>query len=133
MFPNRWDAEQLDKLKLETGIVFETQYDPAKLWDGARKKFVSQGLVDRSPYGLYYDGSGAATGTNVLPRETPYPGGPFPGNHKLLSFFPDGTASANVTLLIRDEQRFRWVLVWKGGIIRNGDLTNSSDFQNQIK
>jgi len=131
-----YNCQQIDKLKLEAGVFFETQYDPDQLCfpdsssASTKNKFKPLSSVTR-PNTLFYTGFAPYSGENILPRETAYPG-PFPGAQKLLYFFPDGTASANVTILIRDEERFRWVQVWKGGVIRNGDLQNAEGF-NQLK
>ena len=47
----------------------------------------------------------------------------------LLSFMPDGTASDNVLFLIRDEKSLGYVRVFKGGLIRSGDITSRADFK----
>jgi type II secretory pathway pseudopilin PulG len=128
----------VERQPLDRGVYFETQYNPATLWNSNRNRPKQLIQVHPSPGGnaeLYYSGVAeppaylTANPLSFLPKITPpSESGPFPVEGKLLFFRPDGSASENVTLLLRDETALSWVQVWKGGIIKLGDINKTSDF-----
>jgi type II secretory pathway pseudopilin PulG len=115
---------------LEPGVYFETTYSPILgangLWDSFKGRPTAQATLHPDPGTLYYDPPKypiAGGDQNLLPKKsTSTP------QAIVLSFMPDGTASDNVLLFIRDETGLSWVQVWKGGLIRSGDITAPGDF-----
>ncbi|MCW8131712.1 MAG: prepilin-type N-terminal cleavage/methylation domain-containing protein [Planctomycetota bacterium] len=140
-------VKQLDKQKLDINVFFETQYDPASMWDDTRGRPRMLELIHPSLNTLYYSGrwttatsenpyavylpDAFGNAINLLPKQASYTGG---GNlsgapqHALLSFNPDGSASANVILFVRDHEKLRYVQVWRGGVVRSGDITVKKEF-----
>ncbi|GMV78989.1 MAG: hypothetical protein AMXMBFR7_01730 [Planctomycetota bacterium] len=116
--------------QLPANTWFETEYDPAQVWDGTRDRFQPLSVIHPAPdTTLYYHKDYDAT---LLPRGIPDYSPPTsyaPTPHHLLYFYPDGSASANVLLFIRNEWSLGFVQVWKGGMIRNGTLRNYNDFE----
>ena len=133
--PGPYTNALLDKQKLDLGIYFETQYDPVKLWNSSRGRPFSQAVVHPSLADLYYTVSAPypalAAEENLLPKTATYTSAGVllpPATHKLLFFYPDGTASINALLFISDEEHLRWVRVWRGGMITSGDIENLDRF-----
>jgi type II secretory pathway pseudopilin PulG len=127
-----WKSEYLvDKQPLEKGVFFETQYDPDRLWDEGRARAKPISQVHANPeVTLYYSPYPSGSEAAMLPKTTPSSlTGPFPTQARLLYFLPDGTASGNLLLVIRDDSALNWVQVWKGGIIRTGSLGARADFE----
>jgi type II secretory pathway pseudopilin PulG len=135
-----WYSNYLvESLKLEQGTYFETTYSPvlgAKgLWDSFKGRPAStpplhckSDGITFDPGTLYYNPPTyyiALDDQNLLPKECT--GAPDP-QAVVLSFMPDGTASGPALLFIRDETNLGWVQVWKGGLIRSGDITAQDDF-----
>lgn len=149
--PGAYTNVLVRKVGLEQGVVFETQYNPALLWDevkGAPKPLAVLHPPSPAVQDLYYSGKGVTAGPNnpfpalepdeenLLPKPSPTFSGVSPGSiapakpgHVLLYFMPDGTASANVLLFIRDDRKLFYVQVWRGGLILSGDITTLKDFE----
>lgn len=141
------NCRQLDKQKLDLNVFFETDYDPASMWDDTRGRPKMVELI-HAPIGtLYYSGTWTATSStnpypvyapnaagdaiNLLPKRASYSGGGTlsgSATHALLSFNPDGSANANVILFIRDHEKLRYVQVWRGGVVRSGDISKKAEF-----
>jgi len=123
---------------LEPGVYFETTYYPLLcnppvgvkgVWDRSKGRPTAQGTLHSDPGTLYYDPHNtklpypAIGDQNLVPKvSTATP------TALVLSFMPDGTASGPALLFIRDETNLGWVQVWKGGLIRSGDITAPGDF-----
>ncbi|MBI3832014.1 MAG: prepilin-type N-terminal cleavage/methylation domain-containing protein [Planctomycetes bacterium] len=149
-----WNAplvKQLDKQKLEINVYFETQYDPNDpngLWNDARNRPRPLEYIHPSQNNLYYSGLWSTANTNnpytvylpdaggdainLLPKQATYTSGGAglsgAATHLLLAFNPDGSATANVLLFIRDNEMLRWVQVWRGGMVRTGDISKRTHF-----
>lgn len=138
-------AKQLDKQRLESGIYFETQYDPALMWNESRRRPKPGSQTHATVDTLYYSGTWTASGgnpyaayspdaagdaINLLPKTATYSGGALmpPTPHGLLYFLPDGSASGNFIIFVRDEEHLRWVQIWRGGVVRSGDIAKQTDF-----
>jgi prepilin-type N-terminal cleavage/methylation domain-containing protein len=147
-----WNAplvQQLDKQKLEINVYFETQYnpnDPNGLWNDARNRPRPLEYIHPSVNNLYYSGIWSTANTNnpytvympdaagdainLLPKQATYSGGNLSGaaTHVLLAFNPDGSATTNALLFVRDNEMLRWVQVWRGGMVRSGDISKRTHF-----
>ncbi|MCZ7643686.1 MAG: prepilin-type N-terminal cleavage/methylation domain-containing protein [Planctomycetota bacterium] len=115
--------------ELEPGTWFETEYDSGQMWDTARGRPKPLGSIHAAPSAtLYYGGTTDPASMNLLPKVLPNYSAYTQPTHVLLSYYPDGTASANVLLFIRDERALKYVQVWRGGMVRAGDVTKLEDF-----
>ncbi|MBE7464006.1 MAG: prepilin-type N-terminal cleavage/methylation domain-containing protein [Planctomycetes bacterium] len=114
--------------QLPANTWFETEYDPAQVWDGTRDRFQPLSVIHPAPdTTLYYKDTNDVT---LLPRVIPNYSAYAAKAHQLIYFYPDGSASANVLLFIRNEWSLAYVQVWKGGMIRSGTVRNVADFAN---
>lgn len=146
----------LTRRQLPQGTWFETQYDPGteeepKLWDFAKDRLRRTDEIHDEyslpPYeSLYYSGKWDDEGVyapypvldddgdddpdNVVPRGV-YDGTRNP--QKLLIFLPDGTAVADVVILIRNEKNLRYVRVYKGGRIVSGSIEKLDELKTVLE
>jgi len=127
--------------KFASGVWYETNYDPAAVWDTTAITIKPLEQIHPSPNNtLYYNpvqGSAppALDAPNILPKMPTYvpvtgtltPPATIP-THALLFFNPDGTASANVTVFVRDLYRMYYIRVNKGGMIHSGLIQGPADY-----
>lgn len=137
-----WDdlkvVEAFDLKKLDSGTAFETQYDPAQLFLPGMDRVKTASAVHADPTELYYDPSivppigPSADNLNLLPKVMPADmksSADFPSDHRLLYFYPDGTASGNILFVLRDKQHLGYVRVWPGGLIRSGTIGKRKEYE----
>lgn len=131
-------VEAFDLKKLDSGTFFETQYDPSKLFLPGMDRVKTVDAVHADPTELYYDPSivppigPSADDLNLLPKEMPgdmKSSASFPSKHRLLYFYPDGTASGNFLFVLRDKQHIGYVRVWPGGLIRSGTIGKRKEYE----
>lgn len=139
--------ERILRRQLPEGTFFETEYDPAKLWDESKAQLRKPYDIHSIANSMYFPQPLSAedvAANKSLWAEPFYPSVDQPINtvprvtgstetHQLLSFYPDGTASANIVILLRDADNLRYVKVFKGGQITGGSISTDKELKNVLE